>query len=169
MSTPQISFRLANSADTEALIDLKWEINKAEYAVYPADTCIPALLDLSRDAAVAGMADYWTVIGASGGAFVVGELDGQIVCAGCWYGETAAVSTLPVFQRQAGIGCIIVKPQARGLGLGRAVMEQLEALVRAQGIAHVRLTVVPGNKPAESLYYAMGFEDFELTMIKSLR
>ena len=96
-------------------------------------------------------------------------MDGKIVCSGCWYGETAAVSTLPVHRRQAGIGGIVVLPAARGLGLGRKIMLELEVLIRAQGISHVRLTVVPGNVPAESLYYGLDFEDFELTMIKTLK
>jgi ribosomal protein S18 acetylase RimI-like enzyme len=47
-------------------------------------------------------------------------------------------------------------------------MTELEALIRAAGIKHVRLTVVPGNGPAESLYHSLGFEDFETTMIKTL-
>jgi ribosomal protein S18 acetylase RimI-like enzyme len=168
MVPPNPIFRPATPADTDALVDLKWEINKAEYAAYRADTCIPAFLDLSREAAVLGVQDYWDVIKANGGAFLVGELEGQIVCAGCWYGETALVSTLPQYRRQAGIGSIIVSPSARGLGRGRKIMEALEALIRAEGIEHVRLTVVPGNTAAEALYHSMGFEDFETVMIKAL-
>lgn len=168
MTIDRITFRLATPADKDALIDLKWEINKAEYAVYPTDTNIPAVLDLSRDAAALGVQDYWDVIGDNGGAFLVGERDGVIVCAGCWYGETAAVSTLPQFRRQAGIGCIFVLPTARGLGLGRAIMKQLEALIVKEGITHVRLTVVPGNTAAENLYHSFGYEDFETVMIKAL-
>jgi ribosomal protein S18 acetylase RimI-like enzyme len=166
--TSQVVFRLATRADEEALISLKHEINLAEHAVYPSKTAIPALLDLSRSAAAAGVKDYWTWIEANGGAYLVGELDGKVVCGGCWYGETAAVSTLPDCQRQAGIGGIVVLPEARGLGLGRLIMRELETLIRAQGIKHVRLTVVPGNGPAESLYHNLGFEDFEMLMIKTL-
>jgi ribosomal protein S18 acetylase RimI-like enzyme len=167
--TKDITFRAASQADTDALIGLKWGINKAEYAAYPADTCIPSFLDLSREAAALGVQDYWDVIAANGGAYLVGEMDQMIVCAGCWYGETAAVSTLPQFRNQAGIGSIIVAPSARGLGLGKLVMERLEGLIRAEGIDHVRLTVVPGNIAAEKLYHSMGFEDFETVMVKSLR
>jgi ribosomal protein S18 acetylase RimI-like enzyme len=168
LKSHQVTFRPATPTDTDALIDLKWEINKAEYAAYPADTCIPAFLDLSRAAAALGVQDYWDVIGANGGAFLVGERDGVIVCAGCWYGETAAVSTLPQYRRQAGIGSIIVAPHARGLGLGRAIMEQLVVLIRAEGVSHVRLTVVPGNTAAEALYHSQGFENFETVMIRAL-
>jgi ribosomal protein S18 acetylase RimI-like enzyme len=163
-----VVFRHATRADHEALVDLKHAINTAEHAAYPTTTAIPGLLDLSREAAAGGVASYWASIGANGGAYLVGELDGEIVCGGCWYGEAAAVSTLPQFRRQANIGGIVVRPTARGLGLGRLVMEELETLIRAVGIQHVRLTVVPGNAPAEKLYYGLGFEDFETTMIKTL-
>ncbi len=166
-SDAEIVFRFATRGDHEVLVDLKHAINIAEHAVYPDRTRIPDLLDLSRDAAALGVADYWARIEAHGGAFLVGELDGQIVCCGCWHATTAAVSTLPQFQRQANIGGIVVLPAARGLGLGRRVMNELEALIEAQGIGHIRLTVVPGNGPAETLYHGLGYEDFETVMIKT--
>jgi ribosomal protein S18 acetylase RimI-like enzyme len=163
------TFRLATRADDAALIELKHAINIAEHAAYPSTTAIPQILDLSREAAAEGVEHYWDLIEASGGAFLVGEVDGQIICSGCWYGETAAVSTLPNLRRQAGIGGIVVAQSGRGQGLGRAVMLELETLIRKEGISHVRLTVVPGNTPAENLYHDLGFEDFEMTMIKALK
>jgi ribosomal protein S18 acetylase RimI-like enzyme len=150
------------------LVDFKHAINLEEHGAYPEAGAIRPMLDLSREAAEAGVEDYWECIEAGGGAFLVGEIDGQIVCCGCWYGETAAVSTLAQFRRQAGIGGIVVAPSARGQGLGRAVMLELEKLIVQAGIGHVRLTVVPGNQPAEALYHGLGFEDFETVMIKAL-
>jgi ribosomal protein S18 acetylase RimI-like enzyme len=164
----KVIFRHATREDQEALVDLKLTINLAEYAVYPTTSAIPRFLDLSREAAAAGIDDYWACIAAQGGTFLVGELNGVIVCCGCWYGETAAVSTLPHCRRQAGIGGIVVSDRARGQGLGRRLMQELEALVRAQGIKHIRLTVVPSNVPAENLYDSLGFEAFETVMIKTL-
>jgi ribosomal protein S18 acetylase RimI-like enzyme len=168
MSNPQVTFRLATRADTDALIDLKWSINKAEHAAYPANTAIPDILDLSREAAIAGVEAYWECINSGEGAFLVGEIDGEIVCCGCWYEEMAMESTLERYRRQANIGGIVVSPSARGKGLGRAIMIALESLIKTAGISHVRLTVVPGNTPAESLYHSLGFEDFETVMIKAL-
>lgn len=163
-----VTFRHATRADTAALTELKLAINVAEYAAYNPKSGIPALLDLSREAAALGVEDYWTAIERDGGAFLVGVDGDQIVCAGCWYGETAAVSTLAHLRKQAGIGGIIVTPAARGLGLGRKIMLELEALIRVAGYRHVRLTVVPGNQAAEQLYSSLGFEPFETVMIKPL-
>ena len=53
----EVIFRLATRSDTQALIDLKHAINIAEHGVYPETTCIPAILDLSREAAVLGVED----------------------------------------------------------------------------------------------------------------
>ncbi len=168
MNKDDVTFRLATHSDDEALIDLKLAINLAEHGAYPQDGNIPDLLDLSRSAAALGIADYWLRIHTHGGAFLVGEMKGDIVCCGCWCGETAAVSTRPQFRNQATIGAIVVLPIVRGYGLGRRIMSELEALIRAAGISTARLTVVPGNTPAEDLYRGLGFEDFDTVMIKKL-
>jgi ribosomal protein S18 acetylase RimI-like enzyme len=168
LSAGTVTFRAASLADNEALIDLKWSINKAEHAAYPANTAIPDILDLSREAAVAGVQAYWEHIKSGEGAFLVGEIDGEIVCCGCWYEEMALESTLERYRRQANIGGIVVAHSARGKGLGRAIMVALEGQIKAAGIRHARLAVVPGNTPAESLYHSLGFEDFETVMIKAL-
>jgi ribosomal protein S18 acetylase RimI-like enzyme len=167
-ATPKVTFRLATRADDDALIDLKHAINLAEHAAYPAQSAIPRLLDLSREAAAAGLMENWGWVDALNGAYLVGELEGEIVCCGCWYGETAAASTLQKHRQQAIIGGIVVSPSVRGHGLGRAIMQELEKLIFAQGIRQVRLAVVPGNGPAERLYHSLGFEDFETIMIKTL-
>jgi ribosomal protein S18 acetylase RimI-like enzyme len=168
LSAGTVTFRAATRADDDALIDLKWSINKAEHAAYPANTAIPDILDLSPEAAVAGVEAYWECINSGEGAFLVGEIDGEIVCCGCWYEEMALESTLERYRRQANIGGIVVAHSARGKGLGRAIMVALEGQIKAAGINHVRLTVVPGNTPAESLYHSLEFEDFETVMIKAL-
>jgi ribosomal protein S18 acetylase RimI-like enzyme len=168
MPAAPVTIRVATRADMPALIDLKWEINRAEHAAYPRDGAIPPILDLSREAAQAGVEDYWGCIDAGGGDFLVGELAGDIVCCGCWYGVEAAVSTLSAYRRQAEIGGIVVLPTARGLGLGKVIMAELERRIAEAGITHVRLIVVPGNQHAVDLYRNQGFEDFETLMIKSL-
>lgn len=164
-----VIFRRATYADDEALIGLKYAINLAEHAAYPKDCDIPQLLDLSRDAAVAGLKDNWDCVVALGGDYLVGEVGSEIVCCGCWYIRPAAPSTLVQYRQQANIGGIAVSQSARGQGLGRAIMLELEKLIYAQGIRQVRLVAVPGNTAAENLYHRLGFEDFETVMIKTLK
>lgn len=164
-----VTFRLATHLDDDALVDLKHAINLAEHAAYPNDGAIPQLLDLSREAAVAGLKDNWDKVELTGGAYLVGEVDDEIVCCGCWHLTSAAPSTLAQFRQQANIGGIVVAQSARGQGLGRAIMLELETLIYKQGIRQVRLVAVPGNTPALNLYHGLGFEDFETVMIKTLR
>lgn len=52
---------------------------------------------------------------------------------------------------------IAVAPDARGRGLGRAVLEQVIAETRARGGAKLFLEM-RHNNPAEQLYRALGFE-----------
>ena len=62
-------------------------------------------------------------------------------------------------------------PEARGLGLGTALLEALFAKLREDGIERVSLSVDPDNKPAVKLYRRMGFEEagWEGTSITMVR
>lgn len=168
-SGPQVTFRRATHQDDSTLVDLKHAINLAEHAAYGQVSLIPQLLDLSREAAVAGLQDNWDCVESCGGDYLVGEVSGEIVCCGCWYVRPAAPSTLSQYRQQANIGGIVVAQSARGRGLGRAIMLELEQLIYKHGIRQVRLVVVSGNAAAENLYHGLGFEDFETVMIKTLK
>jgi [ribosomal protein S18]-alanine N-acetyltransferase len=52
---------------------------------------------------------------------------------------------------------IAVAATARGRGLGRAMMEQLQAEARRRGASKVRLTVDTGNRAAIELYGSLGY------------
>ena len=60
-------------------------------------------------------------------------------------------------------------PAARGRGLGRAVLRQLEAQARGLGLAALFLVVAPDNRRARALYDDEGFERTDwLLMAKRL-
>ncbi len=50
-----------------------------------------------------------------------------------------------------------VKPQHRGSGIGRLVLEHLLDWFKSRGVASVFLGVTCGNSPAKSLYESCGF------------
>ena len=52
-------------------------------------------------------------------------------------------------------------PSARGKGLGTATVRALVSWVRAQGAAHVRAEVLPGNEASLRLLAGLGFEVVE--------
>ncbi|MFY3742678.1 GNAT family N-acetyltransferase [Anaeromyxobacter sp. Red801] len=53
---------------------------------------------------------------------------------------------------------IAIHPAARGLGLGRLVMEYLHCEARRRGAPRIRLKVYPANAAAVALYRSLGYE-----------
>ena len=51
-----------------------------------------------------------------------------------------------------------VDPEARGRGVGRALLEAAEAWGRDRGCTAASLSVTAGNSPAERLYRQAGYE-----------
>jgi GNAT superfamily N-acetyltransferase len=55
------------------------------------------------------------------------------------------------------IGLLLLEPAARGRGLGRRVVAELEARARAAGADRLRIAVIPGNDPALAFWQGLGF------------
>ena len=53
---------------------------------------------------------------------------------------------------------LAVMPQARGQGIGRRLLAAVEAKARERGCCKVTLEVLENNRPAKTLYEAVGFE-----------
>ena len=86
------------------------------------------------------------------GAFNQGELVGII---------TLYQEKLIKLQHRAHIGAMYVYPSKRGLGIGKALME--EAIKKAksiEGLEQVYLAVVSTNESAKKMYSLLGFEVF---------
>ncbi|GHH62745.1 GNAT family N-acetyltransferase [Lentzea cavernae] len=87
-------------------------------------------------------------------AFAVAVVDGIVRAVGMWRrGSTA------VFQHRAEVQQIMAHPSARGLGLGRLVMEGLVENARAQGLEILMLGVRGNNHGAIELYESLGFRE----------
>jgi ribosomal protein S18 acetylase RimI-like enzyme len=165
---PQLLLRPAARGDDAALLALRRALIAAEHAAYADRPAIQAVLDASDAAARTEHEALTAIIEEAGGAFVVGEVEGVIVCSGCWYRSTAQDRTFAELRAQATIGAIAVHPDYRGHGFARLMMTHLEGLIAKEGLAHARLVVVPGNQPAERLYDSLGYESLETIMIKAL-
>jgi ribosomal protein S18 acetylase RimI-like enzyme len=60
--------------------------------------------------------------------------------------------------RTLGISAMWVAPEARGLGVGRALLDASEDWGRQRGLTAVSLSVAEGNWAAEELYRSSGYE-----------
>jgi uncharacterized protein (TIGR00290 family) len=63
---------------------------------------------------------------------------------------------------------LVVLPEARRSGAGRALLARAEAFARAEGARIVRLDVVAGNAGARALYAAAGYRERLLELEKDL-
>jgi len=81
---------------------------------------------------------------------------------GVWLAEQAGRVVGSVALRPLGEGAMEVKrlfvlPSARGLGVGRALMEVVLRAAREASATVLRLDTLPGMEAAQALYRAMGF------------
>ncbi len=132
-----MSFRDAVSGDEPAIQQLVFTVLR-EYGLEP-------------DLAVTD-ADLWDVVSyyvAPGGCFrVLLSTQGQIV--GCG-------GIKPLNAREAELRKMYLLPQARGLGLGAALLRQLIDFARARGCQRVVLDTASVLKDAIALYQRNGF------------
>ncbi len=146
------SVRAARPGDIAFL----WEM------LYDAAIVAPEIRALSNAEALSlpVITRYLTGWGRPGDAGVVAEGLDRIPLGAAWY------RLYGVDERGDGIVAwpgtpelsIGVRPDARGQGIGRALMTALIAVARARGYARLVLSVDPGN-PAARLYQRCGFSE----------
>ena len=68
----------------------------------------------------------------------------------------------------AHLEAIVVSPEARGMGLGRTLLQHTEAAVKKRGALSLSLHVFNKNQRAKSLYTSHGFDNELIRAIKWL-
>ncbi|MFC5373522.1 GNAT family N-acetyltransferase [Brevundimonas faecalis] len=118
-----------------------------------------AISAVARDGAFLGVAGFKT----PDGAFVGGKLKDMAKVYG-WLGGVGRGLLIGLLERRCEPGTLLmdgifVRPEARGLGVGSALLEAIERHAAGKGLTHVRLDVIDGNPRARALYQRHGFQD----------
>jgi len=95
------------------------------------------------------------------GLFVVGYLDGRAVAMGGWRLRTDAAGTSLPGRRPAEIKRMFVREGARGRGLGRRVLAELERSAAAAGVDWLVLETGDRQPEAVALYRSAGYVDVD--------
>lgn len=127
------------------------------------------LLALSEEEALLGLAGFHD----EGGGFVGGGM-AELRAAYGGFGALWRGAALALFERGPAEGellmdGIVVAPEARGGGVGGALIEAMAARAARRGLSAVRLDVVDSNPRARALYARRGFEPGEETGSPLLR
>lgn len=132
-----ISIRALTEQDLPALVELYREL-------YHVPTDLAAMSDSFRR--MTANPDYRVL-----GAFTA---DGEMV------GSALAIICLEIIGRcrpWAMVENVIVSDRVRGQGLGRRLMEELEAYAQERGCSYIQLTSSMDREPAHRFYQSIGY------------
>ena len=104
------------------------------------------------------------------GILVIAELDGRVVGALVAESEDPAdgSDTFEVPTSTAHVHDVAVLPDAQGGGVGKALMERFEQVLRERGVKSYGLEVMAGNDSARAFYEPLGLELAQMTFYKVL-
>jgi ribosomal protein S18 acetylase RimI-like enzyme len=123
------------------------------------------------DAAWQRRRERWkSTIESPDGILVIAESDGRVV--GALVGESEdpanGSDTFEVPTSTAHVHDIAVLPDAQGGGVGNALMERFEQVLRERGVKSYGLEVMAGNDSARAFYEKLGLELAQMTYYKVL-
>lgn len=160
--------RRADGADASRVGEL-WEAAAAELRGQRGGARL--VDDVTPPAELGGGADGG---GVDGGGVVppVGTEDRLVVVAGIDQ-VTLGFAAADIDRRrpapQAVVRAVYVEAEARGVGLGEAMLRLVVAWAEAEGCAGVDAYALPGNRPAKAFFEDIGFTARLLTMHRRLR
>lgn len=104
----------------------------------------------------------------TGGIALVAEQDARVVGHLFLTFETDAEYVREPLRPYAYVSELYVRAEARGRGIGQALLLEAERQATARGVGRLMIGVLAGNERAEALYRRMGFAAHAIEMAKRL-
>jgi ribosomal protein S18 acetylase RimI-like enzyme len=96
------------------------------------------------------------------------QLGGQVVGLVCVLARAAPAVPMFVPRRYANVDSLVVQQGFRRRGIGRALMERVQAWAQDKGLDHIELHVWDFNQEAIAFYQQLGYENLSRRMGKRL-
>jgi ribosomal protein S18 acetylase RimI-like enzyme len=160
--TSGITIRDYRDGDAEAVIAIAKDLQAHELTIY--DRLKPvAAIDTNYLKAL------WAEVEKRNGQFLVAEHEGTIAgyCTLLTNCDSADDKT-EVFYRYSHVSDLAVLEAKRSHGIGKALLDECENIVRAAGIKWLRLAVFADNVRARQFYTREKFGEFAIRLEKAL-
>ena len=161
MTTP-FTIRPARDDDRDALVEQFQGLNQHEDLIVHNRRTDRAAGEESLVAAEVKVVE-------KNGVRLVAERDGKVVGHLFLTFEQAPIFVRREVRDYAYIAELFVREEARGLGIGRGLMQEAERIALARGVGHLMLGVLTGNESAERAYARFGFRSYATDLIKPIR
>ncbi len=167
--------------EREQVAALYWEAfaAKLHYVLGPQPKALRFIADqLNPEFALVARGPSGGILGVAGfktsqGALIGGEMADLARVYGwlsaCWRGPLLALVERDLVDGILLMDGICVSAEARGMGLGTALLSAIKDEALVQGLTSVRLDVIDTNPRARALYERQGFEDIGTENLGPLR
>lgn len=104
----------------------------------------------------------------AGGELLLAERDGTVLGLIAWHPEADDLYVVAGLRRHAYVCELVVAEEARGQGIGRALLAAVEARAHAAGLPRLMVGVLAGSDGAMAAYRAFGFRPYLARLVKPL-
>ena len=156
-----VTIREARPEDRKVLVQLMGALHEFESAFEENRA--------GRDAADSHLAWVEKAVSELGGVILVAEMGGDVAGFVAYtFEEDPGTFVRPEFRQHALIWDISVAEEARGQGIGQALLRAAEDAAKAAGIREMRLYVLEANTRARRIYEEAGYRNYERFLSKRL-
>jgi GNAT superfamily N-acetyltransferase len=156
-----VVIRPAEAGDHDALVAQFQALNVFEEA-------ISGDRRTDRPGAIDSLAEAWRQVRETDGRALVAVRDGRVIGHLFLLFPEDAPFIRDQFRRFAYVSELFVREDARGGGVGSALLAEAERIAVARGVARMKIAVLVGNDAAASVYRRAGFVPYACDLVKPL-